>query len=131
MIGLDTNVLVRYITQDDPLQAAAATRVIEALTVEEPGYLTGGVLVETYWVLRTTYGFSREDVVSALGAVVAADEFVVENETIVRNALILAGSTGADFADAVIVASCRHAGCADVVTFDKNAAKSLGVRLLS
>lgn len=130
MIGLDTNVLVRYLTQDDPAQAAAANRLIESLTVDDPGYLTVVVLVETHWVLRFTYGFARQDVLHALTNVVAADEFMIENEGAVRRALASAASAAADFADAVIAATCRQAGCADVVTFDRKASNALGVRLL-
>lgn len=130
MIGLDTNVLIRYLTQDDTAQARLASRAIESLTVEKPGYLPVVTLVETSWVLRHTYGFEAEVITQVLGDVVAADEFVVETPTVVRRALE-ATTTGADFADALIAESARHAGCDRVVTFDRRAAKVDGMQLLT
>lgn len=121
MIGIDTNVLVRYLTQDDPVQAPIATRVIESLTVKAPGHLGVVTLVETSWVLRHTYGFDAKDVIHVLQDVVNADEFVVENPTVVGQALDQA-SAGADFADALIAESARQAGCDHTVTFDRRAA---------
>ncbi|SDU72508.1 PIN domain-containing protein [Jiangella alkaliphila] len=130
MIGVDTNVLVRYLTQDDPAQAPIATKALESLTVRRPGYLGVVTLVETSWVLRHTYGFDAQDVTSALSDLVNADEFVVENPAVVDRAL-KAASGGADFADAVIAETARQAGCEHTVTFDRRAAKAVDMRLLT
>ncbi|MBB5789097.1 PIN domain-containing protein [Jiangella mangrovi] len=130
MIGVDTNVLVRYLTQDDPAQARIATRVIESLTVRQPGYLGLVTLAETSWVLQRSYGFDASEVTRVLSDVVSADEFVVENPAVVGQALD-AAAAGADFADALIAETARQAGCDHTVTFDRRAAKLAGVRLLA
>lgn len=82
-------------------------------------------LIETYWVLRHTYGFDTKKVLEVLADVVAADEFVVENSTVVSRALE-AATAGADLADALIAESARHAGCDRVMTFDRHAVKVAG-----
>ncbi|TDD65704.1 PIN domain-containing protein [Jiangella aurantiaca] len=128
MIGLDTNVLVRYLTQDDDAQAEIANRTIDQLTVEEPGYLGVVTLVETFWVLRRTYGFDGNEVTRVLSDVVTADEFIVENPAVVQRALE-AATAGAEFADAVIAETARQAGCEQTVTFDRRAAKVAGMHL--
>lgn len=130
MIGIDTNVLVRYLTQDDEAQAEIASRTIDQLTVEEPGYLGVVALVETFWVLRRTYGFAGGEVTQVLSEVVAADEIAVENPAVVDRALG-AAAEGADFADAVIAETARQAGCERTVTFDRHAAKTAAMRLLT
>ena len=67
MIGLDTNVLVRYLTQDDKAQAAAATRFIEkTLTPETPGFISLVALVEVVWVLETCYHCTRQDIAAII-----------------------------------------------------------------
>lgn len=131
MIGVDTNVLVRYLTQDDPAQARLATKAIEGLTATQPGYLGIVTLVETSWVLRHAYGFDAKDVTEVLEDLVSTDEFVVENPALVGRALE-AAAAGADFADALIADTARQAGCEHTVTFDRRAAKDIaGMRLLT
>lgn len=129
MIGLDSNVLVRYLTQDDADQAASANVAVGGLTRDDPGFLGMITLVETYWVLRNTYEFDHATVVDALRALAEADEIVVENEPVVARALVHAAA-GADFADALIAETARAAGCREIVTFDKKASRRLGLRLL-
>lgn len=129
MIGLDTNVLIRYLTQDDADQAEVANQAIELLTIAEPGYLSVVTLAEIHWVLWHTYRFKTAEILRVLEEVVSTDEFSVESPVIVRRALHSA-TAGADFADALLAESCRQAGCAEVLTFDKNAAKQLGFRLI-
>ena len=68
MTGLDTNVLVRYIMQDDAKQSPKATRLIESLTVEEPGFIAIVSVVELGWVLSSSYGLSRQQIEQAFGA---------------------------------------------------------------
>ncbi len=129
MIGLDSNVLVRYIVQDDPVQAAAAVEVVQRLTEDEPAFLSSVTWAELYWVLTRSYGFARDVVLGLLETLVLADEIRSEDAAAVASALHAAGR-GADFADALIAAVARRAGCATVVTFDKRAAEKLGWRLL-
>ena len=78
MIGLDTNVLVRFLVQDDLEQTAAATALISGLTEAEPGYVCREVLVELVWVLDRAYGLGRADIARALDGLLEAQELVIE-----------------------------------------------------
>lgn len=129
MIGIDTNVLVRYLVRDDPEQARRARAVIEALSSEEQGFLSVIVLVETYWVLTRSYGFAPDQAVEVLVRVADVAEVVVQDAPLVRRALQQAGA-GADFADSLIHQAGLGAGCSSTVTFDRRAAKTAGMDLL-
>lgn len=129
MIGVDTNVLVRHIMQDDPAQARAATGFLASLTQSEPGHVSAVVLAELAWVLSYTYGASRAELVTAMDALLASDALVVERADCAHRAIALC-QAGADFADALIVAIDLDEGCSETVTFDRDAAKRAGMRLL-
>ncbi|MGH8794492.1 MAG: PIN domain-containing protein [Stackebrandtia sp.] len=129
MIGLDTNVLVRYIAQDDKTQSAKATELIESLTESKPGYLTMIVMEETYWVLRRAYKVDKKRASEILGDLLTAQEVVVEQAEAVSRALRQTAD-GADFADALISQLCNDAGCDQTFTFDQGAAARAGMRLL-
>ncbi|MFC8042138.1 PIN domain-containing protein [Nocardia sp. NPDC057353] len=130
MIGLDANVLVRYLTQDDPEQSALANAVIDELTEGDPGYVTMLVLAEIYWVLRRGYRQSPEAVTDVLLGLLDSAEIVVERADTVRQALRRAAD-GADFADALVEQLSTEAGCERTVTFDPRAGDGAGMRLLS
>ena len=125
MIGLDTNVVVRHLVQDDVEQGAAATRAMAQLEPKEPGFLTVVVLVETYWVLTRGYKFAADTVTTTLSALVDSPDIVVQDEPSVRAALRLARA-GADFADALIASACKSRGCARVLSFDRRAQRDIG-----
>lgn len=129
MIGLNTNVLVRYLVQDDADQAAKATVVVEALDEEHKGFVSIVVLVELVWVLRRAYDVAPDEVSAMLDRLLRAKEVVVQHADVVRLALRRAAS-GADFADAVISELAAAAGCDRTVTFDVRAARYAGVQLL-
>lgn len=129
MIGLDTNVIVRYLVQDDADQTLRAAAIIDHLSEELPGFVATIVWAEVYWVLTRAYGFGRLDVVERLAAFSTADEICTESATAVASAIAQA-RRGADFVDALISASAMRAGCTEVVTFDKRAAGKVGWRLL-
>lgn len=129
MIGLDTNVLVRYFAQDDVPQAALANALIEDLTEARPGFVSTITLVETYWVLRRAYRTDRSATAALMQGLVESKEMVVERADSVRRALRRVGE-GADFADALITELGIEAGCQRTVTFDRNAAKLAGMQLL-
>ena len=128
MIGLDTNVLVRFFAQDDAKQSAKASALIEGLTHAEPGYLSHVVLVELVWVLQSCYAASREVVADALERVLRTQGLVVQEAEQIWQAL-RAFRQGGDFADCLIERVAMAAGCSTVYTFDKAAAKA-GMRLL-
>ncbi|MDE2661869.1 MAG: type II toxin-antitoxin system VapC family toxin [Gemmatimonadota bacterium] len=124
MIGLDTNILVRFVTRDDRELATAATRLIESrCTAETPGYVCVPVLVELVWVLRRGYRYEKTAVVKVVGKLLGAAELIVEDSETVRLALRDYESGTADFAD-YLIGRCNHArGFAPTYTFDRRAAR--------
>ena len=130
MIALDTNVLVRFLTQDDPAQSQAATDLITGLTAEAPGFVCREVMVELVWVLERAYGLDRAQVAAAIEGLLAATEIEVEAADDVGSALYRYRDDGFGFADLMIAAASRRAGAAVLVTFDRKAAQLVGVQLI-
>lgn len=130
MIGLDTNVLVRYIMQDDAKQAKLATRLIEGLTDEAPGFISLVTIAELSWVLESAFSLSRTQIVAAVQGLMAVDVFKLERVSVVAAAVRAYGDGRADIADYLIERSCAHSGCTRTMTFDKTAAKSGGMVLI-
>lgn len=130
MIGLDTNVLVRYIMQDDPKQSLKANKLIEALSEPDHGYIGLVAVVELVWVLSSCYDLSREQVALALEAMLRTKQFVVEHADQVVRALRVFKASKADFSDCLIERSASHAGCERTVTFDVGAARHAGMTLI-
>ncbi|AKM04280.1 MULTISPECIES: PIN domain-containing protein [Burkholderia] len=131
MIGLDTNVLVRYLVQDDPVQSKKATRLVESLTAEHPGYITQVALVEVVWVLARAYGSDRDEIAQVIEALLRTKELVVEAAETVWKALRVYSGSSADFSDCLIERTCHEAQCQYTMTFDAKAAKVAGMRLVS
>lgn len=129
MIGLDTNVLVRYLAQDDDTQTSRATELVEGLDEQDRGFVCLVVLVELHWVLRTTFGVSPDEAAFIVEGLLAASWLVVQESDLVRRAVGRA-RTGVDFADAVIAELGTAAGCTTTVTFDRRAASHPGMTLL-
>ena len=112
MIGLDTNVLVRYLAQDDPVQSQQATELIERrLTAEDPGFVSTVAMVETAWVLDRAYGLADDEIAAAIERTLQADVLVVESEQEVFTAVIMLKEGRGSFADALIAALGAKAGC--------------------
>ena len=121
MIGLDTNVLVRYLTRDDPAQYTKAAAFIDAATDGgERLVVNAVVLCELEWVLGTAYGYSREEIARALGQILETAQFDVERLDEARQALGDFRSTKADFSDALIGRINRALGAEHTVTFDRD-----------
>ena len=119
MIGLDTNVLVRYLIQDDPEQADRATRLIEGqCTAKTPGRITQVVLCELVWVLTRAYGYSKLQVIGVLDQILVTAEFEVEQEALSRKALDAYQEGKADFSDYIVALNNQAAGCETTFTFD-------------
>ena len=130
MIGLDTNVLVRYLAQDDPVQSRQATELIEhRLTEQNPGFISVVAMVETAWVLERAYGLAAGEVAAAIERTLQIIEFVVENEQDVFTAMIALKEGRGSFADALIGALGSKAGCSHTVTFDRKALRLPGFAL--
>ncbi|MCF8168936.1 MAG: type II toxin-antitoxin system VapC family toxin [Rhodoferax sp.] len=129
MIGLDTNVLVRYIMHDEAKQSPKATRIIESLDADNPGYITLVPVVDLYWVLTFSYELSDQQVAQAPEAILRTKQFQVERADQVMRALRVFRDGKADFADCLIERSAAGAGCTQTMTFDVKAAKHAGMAL--
>jgi predicted nucleic-acid-binding protein len=130
MIGLDTNIVVRYLTHDDSAQTAAAVRVVDSLSPGSPGFLTLVVIVELVWVLEVSYRFKKNEIEQVLETLLRSKELVIERAEIVWQALRKFSASHADFADCLIERSAHAAECQYTVTFDRNAASAAGMKLL-
>lgn len=130
MIGLDTNVLVRYIMQDDAKQSKLASRLIESLTVEEPGFFPLVAVIELVWVLSSSFELVRAQVVSALEVLLQTKEIQVERAELVWRAVRVYRDSSADFADCLVERSAAAAGCVRTMTFDRGAAKNCSMMLI-
>ncbi len=130
MIGIDTNVLVRYFTDDNAEQTLRATRWIEALTKEDPGFIPLVVIVELVWVMQGFYRATKEEMVTLLEDLLQTKEMVIQNAEIVWEAVRAYGGSNADLADCLIERSAHDAHCTHTVTFDLKAAKTAGMTLL-
>jgi predicted nucleic-acid-binding protein len=118
--GLDTNVLVRYLTEDDPVQSRAATALIRTVIARGGRcYISAIVLCELSWVLRGAYKISKTDLLLTLDRLLSTVQFVIGDKDLVRAAVEKYRSGQADFADYVIGALHEDAGCARTVTFDR------------
>ena len=131
MIGLDTNVLVRYIMQDDAKQSALATRLVESLSTESPGFVALVSVVELGWVLSSAYELDRAQLSEAFAALLRTKEIVIDRAETVWKALRVFQSANADFADCLIERSASAAGCERTMTFDRGAVKGCGMTLVS
>jgi predicted nucleic-acid-binding protein len=130
MIGLDSNVLVRYIMQDDVTQSAKASALLDALTVDAPGWLSLVSIVELVWVLVAAYGLERAQVIGALEALLSTKELRVERAEVVWKAVRACRGSKADFADCLIAGCAASAACERIMTFDRGAAKFASMSLI-
>lgn len=126
MRGLDTNVLVRYLTQDDPEQSRRAARYIEADTC----FINSIVLCELVWVLESAYDYPRPVIAEVLEKIFMTGGFQVEDRDMAWSALGDYRRTRADFADCLITRRNRAAGCEETGSFDKNVKGVTDFRLL-
>lgn len=124
MIGLDTNVLVRYLTRDDPLQSAKAVALIEGqLTAESPGFVSVVAFAETVWVLHRVFDISGPQLVEMLKRLLEAEQIIVEHEREVFSAVRVLETGRGSFADGMIAALGHSAGCSHTLTFDQKATR--------
>jgi predicted nucleic-acid-binding protein len=130
VIGLDTNVLARYIAQDDPKQSPKANRLVESLTPEEPGFVSTVALIELVWVLSSCYELDRRQIVETLELLLRTRAIVIENAEVVVRALRNFKQGNADFADCLVERAGHAAGCSRTVTFDQGAVKHAGMTLI-
>ena len=131
MIGLDTNVIVRYLTQDDEHQVRLANNLIEnELSVDNPGYITLIVLIEIGWVLTSCYKVNKTQLVDIYTQLLTTQTFITERADLASLALKAFNQGNGDFSDALIYQISKANGCSNVLTFDKKA-RSIGMKLLT
>ena len=130
MISLDTNILVRFLVNDDVDQSAAARALAGTLTAEEPAFVCREVLVELVWVLDRSYGFSRDAISTALLDMLSSEGIVLETSDDVARAALGYRRGDADFSDLMIAAASRREGALPLYTFDQRASRIDGIRLL-
>lgn len=127
MIGIDTNVLVRFLTRDDEQQYELARHLIQSqLDVGAAIFISLLVVLETEWVLRSRYSLSKSRIIEVMTGLLESRETVFEDESSLEEALFSWRESNADFADCLIVARSRRLGCHKVVSFDAKAAKLPG-----
>ena len=124
MIGVDTNVLVRFLTADDPRQHRTALAFFGERTPADPAYVSAVTLAETVWLLRRRYGLAPEEILESLSMIIDSDDFVVEGREAIES---VRGGMGqpAQLTDFLIAKLGRKAGCSRTVTFDRRAARSV------
>jgi predicted nucleic-acid-binding protein len=132
MIGLDTNVLVRYLAQDDKAQSALATKLIEqTLMASKPGFISVVSLVEVVWVLEGCYGSTKDEIIDIVERLLRVKQLLVQDAEVVWQAVRLFRNGNADFADCLIERAGSAHGCEHTVTFDKAAVKAAGMMQLA
>ena len=135
MIGLHTNVLARYLTQDDVRQAALASRLIENdLTIARPGFISLVVLAELCWVLSRLYSATMDELADMISDLLNTPQIQVERREVVQAAIRRfkqSKSRKAGLVDALIAELARSEGCSSTTTFDKAAVRAAGMTLLA
>lgn len=130
MTGLDTNVLLRFLLQDEPDQSAKAAELMGSFSQREPGFISNVTLAESVWILERTYRKPKLEISFLVRGLLEAEQLVVENHDVVAQALRKFDASHADFADCLIERLGNSAGCARTMTFDLKASKISGMVLL-
>jgi predicted nucleic-acid-binding protein len=131
MSGLDTNVLVRWLADDDARQSASARKLFEAASASQSTlYVPLTVVLELEWVLRSRYGHGKATVLTVFNALLETQELEFQSERALERALHLYRRSRADFADCLHAGSCGESGQAPMLTFDHQAARLPGVELV-
>jgi predicted nucleic-acid-binding protein len=131
MIGLDTNILIRYLTQDDPIQSVKANEIFERrLTRTNPGFVSVVVMVGAVWVLDRAYGLTGQEIATAVERLLQVEVLVIENEQEVFTAMLALKQRHGTFADALIAELGTRAGCTRTLTFEQKAVRLPGFELV-
>lgn len=127
MIGVDTNVLLRHLIQDDPRQSPVASRFFAERGPGDPAFVSTAVLLELVWTLRRRYGIPQADVSGILRSLTRSKDIVLQDPVAVRRAVRDADDANADIADAIIAHAAIDSGCHGIVTFDRRAQRLPGM----
>jgi predicted nucleic-acid-binding protein len=131
VIGLDTNVLLRYFLIDDPIQSPKARLVMASLDSSNPGWVGVATVLELVWVLKSKNRAPRSTIAATIEQLLAKDALIVERDAIVALAVRRFRFSRAEFADCLVAASAQAAGCSKTVTFDHIAARDAGMELIA
>lgn len=124
MLGIDANVLVRFLVRDDEAQFEKARKLIKReVKAGRCVFVSQLVLLETEWVLRSRYNLPKHMIIEAISGLLDATDVRFEDEPAIKAALFVWKDTTADFADCLIGAKNRRLGCRATVTFDAKASK--------
>jgi predicted nucleic-acid-binding protein len=127
MLGIDTNVLIRLLVEDDAAQTRKARLLVEKCAARHETVLVSlPVIVEVEWVLRSRYELTKAEIVSAFRALLAAAEFTLEHESALEEALYFWQDAPTGFVDCLIAAHHRRLGCSGTATFDSKALRVPG-----
>lgn len=118
MIGLDTNILMRALTNDDPVRSPKARSIIAGLTPDQPGVINSIVLAEFAWSLRTGYPYTRHQILDAIENMLRSSSYVFPDRAAANAAMARCHFEKLEFADALIGELNLEAGCARTLTFD-------------
>lgn len=131
MIGIDTNILLRFILADDAVQLQHARAFLSARSADDPAFVSLMVVAETYWVLKRRYKVANEVVVQTFRQLIDSQELLFEDESFLERLFMEDHVAGADLSDHFIAHLALNAGCEKTVTFDVDAAKAVpGMELL-
>lgn len=132
MIALDTNVLIRFLINDDKKQASIAKEVIQkAESTKQPLFVTSLVVLKVVWVLDAVYEAERSDIITAIGDLILMPSLCFEDQTMLRHFIIEASTSTFDLSDLLISLSGIESGCETTLTFDKKASKFSGFQEIS
>ena len=132
MIGLDTNILLRSMLNDDPVQSPAARRLLQSLDENNRGFVNVPVMLEFFWVLRSRYKLPRTRLVGALRDLLEVKHLEFEAFETIGKALVIYERLAADFSDAVIAMRNSELGADKTLTFDGKAVRCIpSMELLS
>ena len=130
MIAIDTNVIVRALVDDDEVQSAAARRMLDGLTPDNPGFICREVVLELVWALESIYKLPRVSIGTAILELISTGTFVVENDHAATHAAYRYMQGGVDFADLMILAAADHQQATPLYTFDRKLSRLDGATLL-
>ncbi|CDZ35052.1 Hypothetical protein NGAL_HAMBI1145_26550 [Neorhizobium galegae bv. officinalis] len=132
MIGIDTNVLLRFLMTDDPKQYESAVEFFRSRSAENPAYISLFVFAEACWVMRKRYGYKNQEIASLFRGLLESRELVFEDPDFIETMFLADGFGKFDVADYMIAELAKRIGCSKTVTFDKTAARYIpGMELLA
>jgi len=130
MIGVDTNILMRYLLQDDEAQSPQAKAVMDGFTDAEPGFISLVTLVEMVWLLRRTFKRPQEEIVLTVQALLASPSICIQEDNAVNTAIEITQRENCDLPDALVAVLGAQAGCSFTLTFDRKAVTIPGMEMV-